>query len=87
LWEQAATEWDAMTRPHRAAYARWRQAEALLARPGGRTAAAGVLRTAARQAAQHAPLSSAITDLARRARIDLSMPAPPVQPGAARAAV
>src|SRR5262249_32393674 len=34
LWEQAAVAWDALTRPHRAAYARWRQAEALLADPG-----------------------------------------------------
>jgi DNA-binding CsgD family transcriptional regulator len=75
-WEQAATTWDALTRPHRAAYARWRQAEALLARPGGRSAATEVLQTAARQAAQHIPLSDAIHDLARRARIDVNPPAP-----------
>jgi DNA-binding CsgD family transcriptional regulator len=80
LWEQAATEWDALTRPHRAAYARWRQTEALLAHPGGRSEAATVLQTAARQAAQHVPLSDTIDDLARRARIDLSPPAPAVQP-------
>jgi DNA-binding CsgD family transcriptional regulator len=72
LWEQAATAWDVLTRPHRAAYARWRQAEALLAHPGGRSAAVEVLQTAARQAAQHVPLSEAINDLARRARIDLN---------------
>jgi DNA-binding CsgD family transcriptional regulator/tetratricopeptide (TPR) repeat protein len=79
-WGQAATAWDALTRPHRAAYARWRQAEALLADPAGRPAAADVLRTAARQAAQHVPLSIAIHDLARRARIDLSPPGPVVPP-------
>jgi DNA-binding CsgD family transcriptional regulator len=72
LWQHAATEWDALTRPHRAAYARWRQAEALLAQHNGRTAAAKVLRAAARQAALHVPLSDAIHDLARRARIDLT---------------
>jgi DNA-binding CsgD family transcriptional regulator len=72
LWERAAEEWDALARPHRAAYARWRQGEAVLADPGGRTAAAEVLQTAARQAAQHVPLSGAIHDLARRARIDLT---------------
>jgi DNA-binding CsgD family transcriptional regulator len=78
LWEQTATAWDALARPHRAAYARWRQAEALLSAPQGRAAAAAVLRTAAHQAVQHAPLSTAIGDLARRARIELAEPAPPV---------
>ena len=80
LWERAASAWDARTRPHRAAYARWRQAEALLARPGGRAAAAPELRTAAGQAAQHVPLSTVIHDLARRARIDLSQPGRPAEP-------
>jgi DNA-binding CsgD family transcriptional regulator len=79
-WSQAAAAWDRLTRPHRAAYARWRQAEALLADPAGRPAAIGELRTAARQAAQHVPLSIAIHDLARRARIDLSLPGPAVPP-------
>jgi DNA-binding CsgD family transcriptional regulator len=80
LWEQAATEWDAQSRQHRAAYARWRQVEALLATPHGRAAAPPVLRAGAHQAAQHVPLSRAIRDLARRARIDLTEPAqPPVR--------
>jgi DNA-binding CsgD family transcriptional regulator len=80
LWEQAATAWDALSRPHRAAYARWLQAEALLSTPQGKAAAAAVLRTAAHQAVQHVPLSTAIGDLARRARIELAEPAaPPVQ--------
>jgi DNA-binding CsgD family transcriptional regulator len=73
LWERAASAWDALTRPHRAAYARWRQAEALLARQGGRTRAADVLQVAAAEAAEHVPLSSAIHELARRARIDLGV--------------
>ena len=71
-WEHAAAEWDALTRPHRAAYARWREAEALLARSASRVAATDVLRMAANQATQHVPLSNAINDLARRARIDVT---------------
>ena len=74
-----------MTRPHRAAYARWRQADALLNRPGARAAASTVLSVAAQRAVQHVPLSNAIRRLARRARIDLptavdtvaNQPAPP----------
>jgi DNA-binding NarL/FixJ family response regulator len=79
LWEEAATAWDMLKRPLRAAYARWRQAEALLADQHGRASAATVLRTAAQQAAQHVPLSTAIRDLARRARIDLNEPAEPAE--------
>ena len=56
LWEQAAAAWDAITHPHEADYARWRQAEALLTLPSGRASAAAVLRTAADQATQHVPL-------------------------------
>jgi len=74
LWERAAAEWDALTRPHRSAYCRWRQAEALLARPGGRAVASPVLRIAVDQAAQHVPLVAAVADLARRARVELSPP-------------
>jgi DNA-binding CsgD family transcriptional regulator len=44
--------------------------------PASRTA---VLRMAAAQAVQHVPLSTAIGDLARRARIDLSDPTQPVR--------
>jgi DNA-binding CsgD family transcriptional regulator len=73
-WHAAAAAWEALSRPHRAAYARWRQAEALLARPYGRAPAAEILRAAARQAAQHLPLSAAISELARRARIDVAEP-------------
>jgi DNA-binding CsgD family transcriptional regulator len=80
-WEQAAIAWDELARPHRAAYARWRQAEALLAMPYGRAPATTVLRKAVDQAAQHVPLSNAIRDLARRARIKLTEPeTPPVEP-------
>jgi DNA-binding CsgD family transcriptional regulator/tetratricopeptide (TPR) repeat protein len=78
-WNVAAERWEALDYRHRAGYARWRQAEALLATPqGGRAAAAKVMPTAAGLAAEHVPLMTAIQDLARRARIDLDAPAEPV---------
>jgi DNA-binding CsgD family transcriptional regulator len=77
VWETAAACWDRLGRPHRAAYARWRQAEALLT-SGDRRAAADCLRVAWRQAEQHVPLRNALSRLARMARIDLSGPGAPV---------
>ncbi len=72
-WRVAAERWEALDYRHRAGYARWRQAEAILAAPhGGRAAAATVLTTAADLAVEHVPLMTAIEDLARRARIDLN---------------
>jgi DNA-binding NarL/FixJ family response regulator len=77
-WSVAAERWEALGYRHRAGYAGWRQAEALLtALRGGRAAAASVLSIAAEQAAEHRPLTTAIQDLARRARIDLSAPTEP----------
>jgi DNA-binding CsgD family transcriptional regulator len=73
-WDQAASEWDRLGRPHRAAYCRWRQAEALLTRRETRAQATTALRQAAEQARRHIPLTTAIADLARRARIDLNQP-------------
>jgi DNA-binding NarL/FixJ family response regulator len=79
-WNVAAEQWEALDYRHRAAYARWRQAEALLATPhGGRAAATAVLATAAGLAVEHVPLMNAIHDLARRARIDLDVAAEPIQ--------
>jgi DNA-binding NarL/FixJ family response regulator len=75
LWRQVAAAWEGQHRIHRAAYAHWRQAEALLSAPHTRAAAADALRTASKQAAQQAPLLHAIEDLARRARLDLNPPA------------
>jgi DNA-binding CsgD family transcriptional regulator len=70
-WAAAAAAWDGLGRPHRTAYARWRQAEALL-RAGGRTVEVrDVLRTAAASAHGHAPLIAEIRALARLARLDL----------------
>ncbi|MGK5684115.1 helix-turn-helix transcriptional regulator [Actinoplanes sp. URMC 104] len=70
-WAQAAAAWETLGRPHRSAYARWRQAEALL-RSTGRTARVrDCLRAAAAAADQHAPLLAEIRALARLARLDL----------------
>jgi DNA-binding CsgD family transcriptional regulator len=80
LWSGAADQWEALDYRHRAAYARWRQAEALLATPHGRGTAATVLSTAAGLAVEHVPLTAAIQNLARSARIDLDAGAEPAQP-------
>jgi DNA-binding CsgD family transcriptional regulator len=79
-WSVAAERWEALAYRHRAGYARWRQADALLAASqGGKGAAAAtVLSTAADLAVEHVPLTRAIQDLARRARIDLTAPTEPV---------
>src|SRR5262245_3768672 len=79
-WRIAAERWETFDYRHRAAYARWRQAEALLAAPHvGKKSAATVLSAAAGLAAEHVPLTTAVQDLACRARIELSVPAVPVQ--------
>ncbi len=72
LWQAAAAAWAELGRPHREAYALWRQSEALLALPSTRSAAAPVLRAAALRAQQHQPLTEAVEELARRAHIDLT---------------
>jgi DNA-binding NarL/FixJ family response regulator len=73
-WEAAATAWETGDAPFRAAYARWRWAEALLAEPADRRAAADALGPA-REVAERLgakPLLGEIDALARRARIDLA---------------
>ena len=85
LWDVAAQAWTDLGRPHRAGYALWRQAEALLTSPRGRAAAGPVLRSAAESARTHVPLSQAIAELARRARIDLAEPS--VEPAPAQPVV
>jgi DNA-binding CsgD family transcriptional regulator/tetratricopeptide (TPR) repeat protein len=88
-WSVAAERWEALGYRHRAGYARWRQAEAILAAPhGGRAAAATVLSRAAGLAVEHVPLMTAVQNLARRARIDLdaaALPVPQNEPTATRA--
>jgi DNA-binding CsgD family transcriptional regulator/tetratricopeptide (TPR) repeat protein len=71
-WRRAAEAWDALGHPFPAAYARWRQAEALLGRRRAREGAAVLV--AAHAAAQRlgaAPLERELTLLAGRARVEL----------------
>jgi predicted ATPase/DNA-binding CsgD family transcriptional regulator len=80
-WARAASAWSELERPYPAAYARWRQAEALLADRRGRDAEP-ILRDAHAIARRlgAAPLAHELESLARRARIsleDASAQAPP----------
>ena len=72
-WRAAAEAWEAAAHPYPLAYARWREAEALLARRRAREATAP-LRSAHAIAEQLGadPLRREIELLADRARIDLS---------------
>ena len=76
-WAQAAAAWEAVGSPYGAAYARWRQAEAVLAAAGSRAEAAELLQAAHREAARldAALLREETEGLARRARVDLGTPA------------
>ena len=76
LWSAAADAWAAVGRPIREAYARFRQAEALLSSPHGRGSAVRVLRRAAELSVNVVPLRRAVDELADRARIPLVGPLP-----------
>lgn len=58
-WSDAAQAWDALGRPHDAAYCRWRAAQVALGEGQG-TLPARVLKRAASDAREHVPLSRAI---------------------------
>ena len=58
-WTVAAGRWDALARPHDAAYCRWRGAQAALAAGHG-TAARRLLRQAALDARGHVPFTLAL---------------------------
>jgi DNA-binding CsgD family transcriptional regulator/tetratricopeptide (TPR) repeat protein len=81
-WQRAAAAWDALGRPYPAAYARWRQAEALLGRRRAREGAEVLV--AAHAAAERlgaAPLARELALLARRARVELVNGVPPEAAG------
>ncbi len=86
-WDAAARAWEARPAPFHAAYARWRQAEAALARRDRAQAQAALLAahaTASDLGAQ--ALLAELEALARRARIELpspEAPAPASEPPAA----
>ena len=72
LWAAAAAAWEALARPYPVAYARWREAEALLAardREGASRAASDALATARRLGS--AWLAEEVESLAARARLQL----------------
>jgi DNA-binding CsgD family transcriptional regulator/tetratricopeptide (TPR) repeat protein len=70
-WQAAAVQWQELRRPHRAAYAWWRCAEARLNERCRPADAAHPLHQAAQAARSMAPLHAATTALAGRARIPL----------------
>jgi DNA-binding CsgD family transcriptional regulator len=77
LWRAAAASWDELSHPYPAAYARWREAEALMAsrdREGARRAASAAL-TAARRLGS-AWLAEEVESLAARARLQLGEEVP-----------
>jgi DNA-binding CsgD family transcriptional regulator/tetratricopeptide (TPR) repeat protein len=80
-WEATVASWDALSRPYEAAYARWRQAEALFATKAPR-AAASLLRQAHQATVQlgERPLRHEIERLAWRTRIDLQPSSTEVKP-------
>ena len=84
-WAAAATAWQDLSCPHRAAYACWRQAQAQLDAGRPTAAAAAALHAAAGAAVGHAPLLAAIRALADRARIPLQPPAAKPAPAPAPA--
>jgi DNA-binding CsgD family transcriptional regulator len=84
LWERAARAWDDLGRPYKAAYARWRETEALVRvrdRAGAERAAGEALETARRLGSRW--LVAEVEGLAARARLPLDglEPAPAAQDG------
>jgi len=70
-WAAAAKSWHDLGCPHRAGYARWREAQAQLDAGLPATAAAAALRAAASAADGHTSLLAQVHLLAERARIPL----------------
>ena len=86
LWNKAAAEWQAISRPFLAALARWRAAEAYVEaddRPAATVAAREALEVARRVGSGW--LTHELTLLGERARLDL-IPAAPARAGDDRAA-
>ena len=78
LWARARTDWESCQDPYHAAYAGWREAEALLASGGDREAAEWLVRKAHAAADELGarPLRGELEALARRARIELGQEPP-----------
>ena len=85
VWQAAIDAWQQLGLGYRAAYARWRQAEALLASGAGAGPAADPLRAghATTMRLGAAALRAEIEALARRARISLTLAQPAPSPAPA----
>jgi DNA-binding CsgD family transcriptional regulator/tetratricopeptide (TPR) repeat protein len=85
-WQQAATAWLALGRPYPAAYAQWRQAEALLVSKAPRAQAEEPLRAAHALAVRlgAAPLRHELELIAQRGRVRLEAATQP-SPASAQA--
>jgi DNA-binding CsgD family transcriptional regulator/tetratricopeptide (TPR) repeat protein len=70
-WRATAEEWERLGRPHRAAYAWWRLAQALLDQDADRSEVRDALWRAHTASDGHVPLRDAVTALAERARMPL----------------
>ncbi|MGA8717684.1 MAG: LuxR C-terminal-related transcriptional regulator, partial [Solirubrobacteraceae bacterium] len=79
LWADARRHRETCTNPYQAAYARWREAEALLASGGDRAEVEALVRDAYAVADEldAQPLRVELEALARRARIELAHTGPP----------
>jgi DNA-binding CsgD family transcriptional regulator len=79
LWRTAATLWEKLSLPYLAAYARFREAEALLTRHGPRPRIEQAIRAADQTAGRlgAVPLRREIELLARRGRLQLAEPTDP----------
>ena len=79
LWADARRHRETCTNPYQAAYARWREAEALLASGGDRADVEALVRDAHAVADEldAQPLRGELETLARRARIELAHDGPP----------
>ena len=75
-WAESAQAWEALSYPWPAGYARWREAEALLAQGAPRPAAGAALARARTLASGLGArlLTAEIDALGRRARIELALP-------------
>jgi DNA-binding CsgD family transcriptional regulator/tetratricopeptide (TPR) repeat protein len=82
LWAEAQAAWDAIGNTPRAAYARWRRADAALTAGNDRREPSLLVREAYAVAAQlrARPLTEALRQLALRARIDLDNGERPTRP-------
>lgn len=80
MWAAVGQAWQSQSRPHRAAYAWWRHAQAQVDQGGDPAAVAQALQRAYELAEEMVPLRRAVQDLATRAKVRLAANPPvPVQ--------